>query len=189
MYVGIGNRKKIEANKHIVGNTWKYLALSKLPSNLFRKAESSRSKGCLTIINFEYSDKTFSFSSADNELNLSNLFFVGPRCVVCVISSSTTQMMLKIIRYENDEEKERKNRVNFNVSENWSLLSFDAIFGFKRIKLHNPIKSKKRYRMERKTTYIPMECANDAGIFSGSVSFVLSVIIIIVRFQLVHATF
>jgi hypothetical protein len=34
-----------------------------------------------------------------------------------------------------------------------------------------------------------MECANDAGIFSGSVSLVLSVIIIIVRFQLVQATF
>jgi hypothetical protein len=47
----------------------------------------------------------------------------------------------------------------------------------------------KKVSMGRKTTYIPIECANDAGIFSGSVSLVLSVIIIIVRFQLVHATF
>lgn len=39
------------------------------------------------------------------------------------------------------------------------------------------------------STYMPGECAKDPGIRSGSVSFVLSVIIINTRFQLVHATF
>lgn len=43
--------------------------------------------------------------------------------------------------------------------------------------------------IELKATYIPMECANDAGIFNGSVSFVLSVIIINTRFQFVQATY
>ena len=60
-------------------------------------------------------------------------------------------------------------------------------FRFKRIKLQNPIKPEKG--SEQRSTYIPGECANVAGIPKGSVSFVLSVIIINTRFQLVHATF
>lgn len=56
-----------------------------------------------------------------------------------------------------------------------------------RIKLQNAIKNEKRRAGE--STYMPGECAKDPGIRSGSVSFVLSVIIINTRFQLVHATF
>ncbi|CRK88551.1 CLUMA_CG002291, isoform A [Clunio marinus] len=45
------------------------------------------------------------------------------------------------------------------------------------------------YNLRRRFTYIPGECANVAGIFNGSVSFVFPVIIINTRFQFVHATF
>ena len=51
----------------------------------------------------------------------------------------------------------------------------------------NPIKMRKDFHLE--STYMPGVCANDPGIRKGSVSFVLSVIIINTRFQLVHATF
>lgn len=86
-----------------------------------------------------------------------------------------------------DVKVREKNKSEFQCFSAETLFLFDAAFGFKRIELQNPIKSKKG--IGRKTTYIPSECANDAGILNGSVSFVLSVIIIIVRFQLVHATF
>lgn len=52
---------------------WKYRALGKSPSNLFRYAERSRSNGWRTIRNLVYSDRILSRSSVDSELNFWNL--------------------------------------------------------------------------------------------------------------------